>query len=187
YAYGIRNSIGMDFDPLNGVLWDTENGPRDYDEINIVRPGFNSGWERVMGPIERTDIVPGDLVHFEGSEYADPVFSWRQAVGITDIEFLNSTILGERYAYNLFVGDINNGYLYFFTVNEGRDGIDFEGAEDAGLLDLVADNGEEVEAVSLGTGFGGITDIETGPDGYLYVLSFSGDLYRIVPSDNDTG
>jgi len=27
YAMGIRNSFGMDFDPLTGNLWDTENGP----------------------------------------------------------------------------------------------------------------------------------------------------------------
>ena len=27
YAYGIRNSFGMDFDPITSKLWDTENGP----------------------------------------------------------------------------------------------------------------------------------------------------------------
>ena len=27
YAYGIRNSFGMAFDPLTGRLWETENGP----------------------------------------------------------------------------------------------------------------------------------------------------------------
>ena len=35
YAYGIRNSYGMDFDPLSGNLWDTENGPGNSDEINL--------------------------------------------------------------------------------------------------------------------------------------------------------
>ncbi|HEY8140361.1 MAG TPA: PQQ-dependent sugar dehydrogenase [Nitrososphaera sp.] len=179
YAYGIRNSFGMDFDPLTDTLWDTENGPADYDEINVVQPGFNSGWQRVMGPIERTDDVPDDLVSFEGSKYSDPAFSWRQAEGITDIEFLNSTKLGDRYSFNIFVGDINNGNIYFFTVNDEREGITADGA---GLQDLVADNRDEVSAVTFGTGFGGITDIETGPDGYLYILTFGGDLYRIVPA-----
>ncbi len=51
YAYGIRNSFGMDFDPLTNNLWDTENGPASYDEINLVRPGFNIGWQKIMGPI----------------------------------------------------------------------------------------------------------------------------------------
>ena len=49
YAYGIRNGFGMDFDPLTGKLWDTENGPSQADEINLVYPGFNNGWSRVQG------------------------------------------------------------------------------------------------------------------------------------------
>jgi glucose/arabinose dehydrogenase len=178
YAYGIRNSFGLDFDPLTGTLWDTENGPADYDEINVVTPGFNSGWEQVMGPIERKGVPADSLVQLDGSHYADPVFSWRAAQGVTDIEFLNSTRLGEKYAHNVFVGDINNGNLYFFTVNGARDGLELAG----GLQDRVADNNAEVDSVTLGTGFGAITDVETGPDGYLYILTLGGDLYRIVPA-----
>lgn len=178
YAYGIRNSFGLDFDPLTRTLWDAENGPADYDEINVVTPGFNSGWERVMGPIDRRDVEASSLVQLEGSHYANPVFSWRSAQGVTDIEFLNSTSLGEKYAYNVFVGDINNGNLYFFTVNDARDGLELSG----GLQDLVADNNEEINSVIFGTGFGAITDIETGPDGNLYILTFGGNLYRIVPA-----
>ena len=180
YAYGIRNSFGFDFDPLTGILWDTENGPAGFDEINIVLPGFNSGWSSVMGPIGREGITTQDLVQFQGSHYADPVFSWLQSQGITDMEIFNSSSLGERYTYNMFVGDYNNGNLYFFTINSNRTGLDLGGI--AGLEDLVADNNEERNAVIFGRGFsGGITDIETGPDGYLYILTLAGDLYRLVP------
>jgi glucose/arabinose dehydrogenase len=180
YAYGIRNSFGFDFDPLTGLLWDVENGPAEYDEINIVLPGFNSGWNRVMGPIGREGITPQDLVQLQGSHYADPVFSWLRSDGVTDIEIFNSSSLGERYTYNMFVGDVNNGNLYFFTINSNRTGLDLGGIP--GLEDLVADNNEELNAVILGREFsGGITDIETGPDGYLYILTLSGDLYRLVP------
>ena len=45
-AYGIRNSFGFTFDPQNGRLWETENGPDCNDEINLV-PRFklsNFGW-----------------------------------------------------------------------------------------------------------------------------------------------
>jgi aldose sugar dehydrogenase len=180
YAYGVRNSFGFDFDPLTGILWDAENGPADFDEINIVLPGFNSGWNRVMGPIGREGITPQDLVQFQGSHYADPVFSWLQSEGITDMEIFNSSSLGERYTYNMFVGDFRNGNLYFFTINSNRTGVDLGGI--AGLEDLVADNNEELDAVIFGREFsGGISDIETGPDGYLYILTLAGDLYRLVP------
>jgi glucose/arabinose dehydrogenase len=49
YAYEIRNSFGMDFDPITGILWDMENGPSFGDEINLIEPGFNSGWRKMQG------------------------------------------------------------------------------------------------------------------------------------------
>ena len=54
YGYGIRNSFGLAIDPLTGFLWETENGDRDYDEINLVMPGFNGGWKELMGPISKS-------------------------------------------------------------------------------------------------------------------------------------
>jgi aldose sugar dehydrogenase len=53
FAYGVRNSFGMTFDPKTGDLWTTENGGRAFDEINRVRAGFNGGWVQIMGPASR--------------------------------------------------------------------------------------------------------------------------------------
>jgi glucose/arabinose dehydrogenase len=53
YAYGIRNSFGLTFDPYSGHLWEQENGDDSFSEINRVEPGFNSGWTQIMGPAER--------------------------------------------------------------------------------------------------------------------------------------
>jgi len=61
YAYGIRNSFGLAIDPISGLLWDTENGPTAYDEMNIVYPGFNSGWKKIMGPLSRSNLEKADL------------------------------------------------------------------------------------------------------------------------------
>jgi aldose sugar dehydrogenase len=196
YAYGIRNSFGMDFDPLTGSLWDTENGPESYDEINLVRPGFNSGWNKVMGPISSWGNTKDKLVNFPGSNYSNPVLSWRDPVAPTDIEFFTSSKLGDKYTNNIFVGDANRGNLYFFEVNQSRSGINLDSSQQGhGLSDLVVDsavlkgtgfiNEEELSAITLGSGFGGITDIETGPDGLLYVLSKGdGIVYKISPSVN---
>src|ERR671931_1022159 len=185
YAYGIRNSFGLAVDPVTGSIWDTENGEHTYDELNLVKPGFNSGWRQIMGPIDRNnDKSQLDLVNFAGSKYADPVFSWKYEIGVTDIEFLNSSKLGQKYTNNIFVGDINYGNLYFFEVNDTRTGIKLNPiiASD-GLSDLVADDSRESSPITFGANFGRITDIETGPDGFLYILSYDeGKLYRILPS-----
>jgi aldose sugar dehydrogenase len=53
YAYGIRNSFGLTFDPYSGHLWEQENGDDSFSEINRVEAGFNSGWTQIMGPAER--------------------------------------------------------------------------------------------------------------------------------------
>jgi glucose/arabinose dehydrogenase len=178
YAYGIRNSFGIAFDPVNGRIWDTENGPNVFDEINSVSPGFNSGWEKVMGPISLSGMTEADLVNFPGSDYADPVLNWRQPIGITDLEFLSSSELGSPYNNDLFVGDINNGNLYHFNLNAPRTGFILS---HPGLSDLIVDNSQELASITLGSGFAGITDILTGPDGLLYILSFSdGKIFRII-------
>jgi len=185
YAYGIRNSFGLVIDPISGLLWDTENGPDSYDEMNIVHPGFNSGWNQIMGSISHSGIEQEDLEEelmiFDGSKYTDPIFSWKDPVGLTDLEFLNSTALGFEYAYNLFVGDINNGNLYYFELNDSRTGIKLDDNDLEDLTDQVADDEQQLSGIVFGSGFEeGITDIETGPDGFLYILTFNGSIYRIL-------
>ncbi|HWP58188.1 MAG TPA: PQQ-dependent sugar dehydrogenase [Candidatus Acidoferrales bacterium] len=179
YAYGIRNSFGMAFDPLTERLWITENGPDAYDEINLVEPGFNSGWEQIMGPDSRDPQGAADLFVVAGSHYRDPAFSWRHPVAPTGVAFLKSTALGLKYENDLFVGDINGGTLYRFTLNGARNGFDLT----APLADRVADENADLAQVVFGTGFDGITDVKVGPDGLLYVVSFgAGKIYVISPA-----
>ena len=86
----------------------------------------------------------------------------------------------------MFVGDYKNGNLYFFKLNKDRTAIELDNNQQAaGLSDLVVDNKNELEAVKFASGFNGITDIKTGPDGLLYVLSFGdGNIYRISPASS---
>jgi aldose sugar dehydrogenase len=188
HAYGIRSSFGMAFDPVTGNLWDTENGPECCDELNLVEPGFNSGWRAVSGLAERQDDfdIEEDLVDFDGrGSYSDPKFVWQQSVAPTGLAFLNSSELGSEYQDDLFVGDFNNGRLYHFKLNEDRTELLLEGD----LADGVLDRGDSLDDILLGTGFGGITDIKVGPDGYLYVLAFHADrgtIFKIVSDEEES-
>lgn len=41
-------------------------------KLNVVKPGFNSGWIQVMGPLSRNPGINTDqLVNFPGSHYVD--------------------------------------------------------------------------------------------------------------------
>jgi len=190
YAYGVRNSFGMDFDPVTAKLWDTENGPGFGDEINLVEPGFNSGWIKVQGIWKPQTYFGGQvasvstdrLVDFNGTgKYSPPEFIWNQTIGVTALKFLNSDKLGKQYKDDMFVGDINNGNIYHFDLNKNRTEILLNGS----LADKIANTKEESDKVIFANGFAGITDIEVGSDGYLYVLTFhksQGSIYRIVPA-----
>jgi glucose/arabinose dehydrogenase len=204
YAYGIRNSFGFDFDPVSGNIWDTENGPGDGpgegDEINLVEPGFNSGWQEVHGMASiaadnNNNFNPtDDLVNFEGKgKYSDPEFAWIETVGPTALKFLNSdNKLGLQCVNDMFVGDVHMGNIYHFDLNEARTELILG---DGLLVDKVADSDSELESsaagngngggIIFGKGFGGITDLEVGPDGYLYVVSIGqGAIYRIVQTSD---
>jgi aldose sugar dehydrogenase len=193
YAYGIRNSFGIDFDPVTGNLWDTENGPAYADEINLVKPGFNSGYTPVQGKWAhgvnpRSNVSDWELfsngtrglVDFDGrGNYSFPEFTWIDSVGATAIKFFPSNKLGIQYENDMFVSDVHEGRIYHFQPNEDRTELILSGP----LQDKIADTTSELNDVVFAEGFGGITDLELGPDGYLYVVSIGqGKIFRILPN-----
>jgi glucose/arabinose dehydrogenase len=192
YAYGIRNSFGMDFDPITGKLWDTENGPDFGDEINLVDPGFNSGWKKVQGfwkvaPGDnigkRISATPDNLVNFDGKgKYRSPEFTWRHTVGPTTLKFLTTDKLGKQYENDMLIANVNTGRIYHFELSQNRTGLLLNGS----LKDKVGNTYDELDPVVFARGFGIITDLEIGPDGYLYVVVLNdGKIYRVVPSHAD--
>jgi aldose sugar dehydrogenase len=219
FAYGVRNSFGMAFDPLSGNLWDQENGEDAYDEINRIEPGMNSGWIQIIGPakrvtdykfIETTSLENEDFPNLQqfrwgperiadsrrearsrlfdlpGSRYRDPEFSWRHVLAPAAIGFLGSHELGWQFFGDLFVGfsvpEPLGGPLFHFDLKWNRKELDLD---DRRLKDGVADNITfhdltESESLLIGRDFGVITDIKTGSNGNLFVISLDqGAVYEI--------
>jgi len=175
-AMGIRNSFGLAIDPFTGNLWATESGDDDFDEINLISDKFNSGWNKIMGPATESEIdsLPG----YEDYIYGDPKFSWEKVVTPVGINFGNFKET-RNYDNSLFVGDCNNGHLYKFELNQNRDGFVFSNPD---LQDNLVNENDSTDEIILGTGFRCITDIERGPDGFLYLVSHGERvIYRILP------
>jgi glucose/arabinose dehydrogenase len=227
FAYGVRNSFGLAFDPRSGDLWEQENGDDSYSELNRVEPGMNSGWVQIMGPAERvadfkaieTDTTAPQpftpngyfglqqirwpptniadtpeqalsrLFTLPGARFSDPELSWRFEVGPGGIGFLDGRALGGRYADDLFMGGsrdlLEGGHLFRIELSGNRRRV---AVADPRLSDRVADNLHkweltESETLLFGRNFGVGTDIQTGPDGHLYVVSLShGAVYEIERS-----
>ena len=221
FAYGLRNTFGIAFDPASGNLWDQQNADDAFDELNRVDRGMNGGWIQIMGPVSRiaqfkqieqtlppSGGIPGAqlqqirwppdnladtpaealsrLFRLPGSTYSDPEFSWKFAVPPAGIGFLSSRALGPQYRNDLFAGAATpatlGGYLFRFNLTGNRRQI---AVDDPRLEDRVADNNAknditESESLLFGTDFGVGTDVETGPNGNLFVVSLShGAVYEI--------
>jgi uncharacterized repeat protein (TIGR01451 family) len=215
YAYGVRNSFGVAFDPLSGNLWDEENGDDAFDEINRITAGSNNGWVEIMGPVSRvaqfkqieTTYGTGDLQQLRwppsniadtpaaalarlymlpGAHYNDPEFSWKYAIPVSPLGFVAGRGLGPQFEGDMFVGAARTflvgGFLFRFKLTPDRLHFSFT---DPRLNDLVADNLDkfditESESLLIGRDFGITTDIETGPNGDLYIVSnTNGAVYEV--------
>jgi aldose sugar dehydrogenase len=129
------------------------------------------------------------LFMLPGAHYSDPEFSWKFEVAPAGIGFLDSVALGPRYEGDLFLGEartfLDEGYLFRLRLTRNRRQI---AVRDSALEDKVADNPNkfditESESLLFGRGFGVGTDIQTGPNGNLFVVSLSnGAIYEIFSS-----
>jgi glucose/arabinose dehydrogenase len=185
YAYGLRNSFGIGFDPLTGNLWETENGRSTDDEINLALPGFNSGWKEVIGFSNETPgFNKGNLEDFGGKgTYRDPEFVWRDTVAPTSVLFLHTDKLGPKYKDTLLVGSVKNGTIFNFPLDKTRTHLVLSGP----LSDKKADTNNETNSIIFGRNFGVITDLQIGPDGNLYVLSNykrDGTIFKVDAKNN---
>jgi glucose/arabinose dehydrogenase len=131
-----------------------------------------------------------------GSDYSDPEFSWKFEVAPAGIGFMDGRGIGLQYDGDLFVGAarpfLEGGFLWHFNLTGNRRKI---AVNDPRLEDRVADNLDkpspidpaanaraiiESESLLFGRNFGVATDIKTGPNGNLFVVSLSnGAIYEI--------
>ncbi len=158
FAYGIRNSFGLTFDPRTGRAWESENGPECNDEINWIRRGGNFAW----GPNESCGSLPTprDTNRDGPMPRRLPKATIVNTVGVTGAAFCDGCRLGSGREGDLFVGDVNTGSVRVLNLNAERNG--FTGAP----------------RIVLGLG-SGIHSMEVGPNGRIYVSTADG-IWRIV-------
>ena len=117
------------------------------------------------------------LYMLPGAHYNDPEFSWKYAIPASPLGFVSGRGLGPQFEGDMFVGAartfLSGGFLFRFKLTPDRLHFAFS---DSRLNDLVADNLDkfditESETLLIGRDFGITTDITTGPNGDLFVVS----------------
>ncbi|MBK1644682.1 hypothetical protein CKO25_08465 [Thiocapsa imhoffii] len=157
HSYGHRNIQGLALDPETGRVWANEHGSRGGDELNLIEAGGNYGWPEVTYSLE----YRGPRISDESTRpgMIDPVINWTPSKAPSGLAFYT----GERYPD--WQGDLFSGALVFGEVRR---------------IQLDGDRVVGEEKLTIGNR---VRDVRQGPDGYLYVLTDSGDgsLLRILP------
>jgi len=156
WAYGIRNSIGLAFDPLTGNLWESDNGPECNDELNRIEPALNYGW----GPNGTCDTPPEPPAN-TNQDGPDPVMpAWWSGPPIapTGASFCAGCGLGNSEGA-LFFGNFNTSDIRRAVLTPDRQGIR--------SVALAYQHSSPVHGV------------ERGPDGSIYFSDPTG-IWRLV-------
>ncbi|HLJ97524.1 MAG TPA: TIGR03118 family protein [Gemmataceae bacterium] len=135
------------------------------------------------------------LVMLPGAYYNPPVFSVRAEDPPAALSFYTGSALGPQYQNLLFEGEARDkatdpreqfdGALFAYHLTPDRNQLDFGNDPNVRASDHVFLNNTDFDLMGdtsflFGTGFGIATDIVTGPDGNMYVVSETkGNVYEI--------
>ena len=159
YAYGVRNGIGLAFDPLSGRLWQTDNGPGCNDEVNQINKGGNYGW----GPNKNCHLgtSPGNTNN-SGPNPIFPELWYTPTIAPTGITFCNVCGLDADSEGALFFGAFNTGDIH-------------RAALDGARKHLTSDEIVYTDPA------GHVLHMQQGPDGAIYFSDTTG-IYKLVSS-----
>lgn len=166
-SFGHRNIQGVALQPGTGRIFTAEHGPSNNDEVNLIRPGANYGWDPAQGgtvggydegvPMTDTDRYPKAV----GAVWQ----SGRTTQAVCAAEFLEGEEWG-AFDGALVVTALKGAKLIVLTLRD-----------DGSVADVAipkATNGP----------YGRLRAARLGPDGALYVTTTNGDddkLLRITP------
>jgi glucose/arabinose dehydrogenase len=167
YTLGQRNQQGLAFNPVNGELWASEQGPNGGDEINVIKPGRNYGWPIVSYGRQYAGPNQSEVPWKEGMEL--PTVFWVPSIAVSGLSFYTGDKF-PNWKNNVFVGAMRQGEI-----------------DRTGHIERIVFNEkwEEIRREQFLTEMRQrIRDVRPGPDGYLYVLTDEdqGALLRIEPA-----
>lgn len=157
FSIGHRNQQSIVQDPLTGVIYETEHGPRGGDELNIIRPAANYGWPIATYGIDYSGARISPYSEYAGTQA--PLVNWTPSIGPSGMTLYRG---GNFPAWegDIFVTSLIDAHVIR---------VDMEGDEVKGQEFLFAEIGDRLR------------DIRTGPDGNIYILSEGavGKLWRV--------
>ena len=168
FSYGHRNVQGVTVQPGTGQLFAAEHGPDIDDEVNLLRPGANYGWDPSRGGTE--DSYDEDVSMTDLARFPDAVPAVWSSGGSTE------AICGAAFLEGSQWGSLE-GLLAVAALKGSK------------LLLMRLDTDGSVTEVgqlpALDGTHGRLRAVRSGPDGALYVTTDNGDndkVLRLTPA-----
>lgn len=159
YSFGHRNAQGLVYDQVGKRLWSIEHGPRGGDELNLIVKGANYGWPVVSHGMEYWGpVAVGEGTHKQGM--IDPLKVYTPSIAPGSLLLYRGRAF-PGWQGNLFAGALKLRHLNRVVLNE--QGLPVKEER------LLEDLGERVRALA------------EGPEGWLYLATDSGRLFRLRP------
>jgi len=171
YVLGFRNMFGFDFHE-NGKIYGADNGVACCDEFNIIEKGRNYGW-------------PEEIGYLEEEKYDNPVFIWspKGRVAPTRTEIYTGDKYPEEYKGDVYMTTWRTREVIRFELDDDGDIERIEVMSFYHIPDTPPKpsiTGKHINEVHGSKHpYGGLVEIEQGPDGYFYI-SDSRRIFRIV-------
>jgi len=116
WTYGNRNPQGLAVSK-DGVIWQTEHGPRGGDELNIIKKGVNYGWPVITYGINYIGTKITDITEKEGME--QPVWHWTPSIAVCGMSMYESDLFS-KWNGNILVTSLKFEYLERVVVENNK-------------------------------------------------------------------
>eukprot|EP01029_Cantina_marsupialis_P009932 TRINITY_DN22866_c0_g1_i4.p1 TRINITY_DN22866_c0_g1~~TRINITY_DN22866_c0_g1_i4.p1 ORF type:complete len:368 (+),score=44.12 TRINITY_DN22866_c0_g1_i4:275-1378(+) len=160
YTYGNRNPQGLFYDKKRGILFSSEHGPRGGDEINIIQAGQNYGWPVISYGKEYWNPFPVGETHKEGM--IQPIKVYTPSIATSSLIVYQGDKL-PKFKGDIFVGALKLTHLNRVVLNKSLKPI----KEQRFFSEL----NERIRT------------IKESPDGFIYISTDSGNIYKISPAN----
>ena len=90
WSYGHRNPQGLWYGP-SGILYSSEHGQQNSDELNIIEEDRNYGWPNVEGACDD----PAETSFCNTFNVKEPLIEWSPCVAVCGIEYYNHPAIPE--------------------------------------------------------------------------------------------
>lgn len=158
WSYGHRNPQGLVLHPKTRDLWQSEHGAKGGDEINIITKGNNYGWPKATFSKGYSGKTISKFSELPGM--VSPILVWTPSIAPSGLDFY----VGDK--FNNWNGDLFSGTLRAKHLRR----VELDGQTIVEQEELLTDLGLRIR------------DVQSGSDGFLYLLTDDGQLLRLTPT-----